>query len=57
MLAALRDRGATVFPGDPEQAAQARHRADGIPVSAELASELNGLAERLGVLPLAAPRG
>jgi LDH2 family malate/lactate/ureidoglycolate dehydrogenase len=40
------------LPGDPELAARERARREGIPVSDELAGQLDALAERLEVAPL-----
>jgi LDH2 family malate/lactate/ureidoglycolate dehydrogenase len=41
-----------LLPGEPELAAQERTRRDGIPISEELARQLDELAGRLGVAPL-----
>jgi LDH2 family malate/lactate/ureidoglycolate dehydrogenase len=57
LLAGLRASGPVVLPGDPEHAALERGGRDGVPVSDELRTRLDGLATRLGVLPIAADRG
>jgi len=57
LLAGLRERGAEVFPGDPELRARERGLREGIDISDELAARLDALAARLGVLRLDAGRG
>jgi LDH2 family malate/lactate/ureidoglycolate dehydrogenase len=46
------EEGPVVLPGDPEWASRRRIRRDGIPISDELATRLEALAERLAVAPL-----
>jgi LDH2 family malate/lactate/ureidoglycolate dehydrogenase len=57
LLDGLRERGATVFPGDPELQAQDRARREGVAISAVLHGQLGVLATRLGVLPPGAGPG
>jgi LDH2 family malate/lactate/ureidoglycolate dehydrogenase len=51
------DDAPIVFPGDPELQAREHAGRDGIPISSELAEQLDALAVRLGVLPLRVSRG